>query len=322
MLCNRQIAKCIGIAIALAILLAASATAQAATFYMLHSGYEWNYFNFGSNNAWYTNWYGSGNAPGTADTVYVGLNGTVNVNSAAGANLLYVGFTGGTNPGTGTVNIASNTYTVATAAYLGSSTNGGTITQSGGLAKIPTLTFGGATSGWAGGAYNLNGGTLSLGAGGIVQGAYGTASLVIAGGTLQLTTNSAVNMTLKSGGTNTIDTQNYNITYSGILSDWGYPGGNLAKAGTGTLVLTGANSYTGATIVNAGTLVLDYSTNSSVLSSTSPLTLAGGTLKLLGNSSGTTAQAMGNLTVGAAAASPWPPMEGWARPSILALFRP
>ena len=63
-------------------------------------------------------------------------------------------------------------------------------------------------------------------------------------------------MTLGSGG-GTIDTNGYDATVSGVLSG----GGGLIKTGTGTLVLTGASTYTGATTVNAGRLRVTGSTD-------------------------------------------------------------
>ena len=43
-------------------------------------------------------------------------------------------------------------------------------------------------------------------------------------------------------------------TYAGTISDSGASGGGIVKQGTGKLTLTGTNTYTGATVVNAGTL--------------------------------------------------------------------
>jgi autotransporter-associated beta strand protein len=57
--------------------------------------------------------------------------------------------------------------------------------------------------------------------------------------------------------------------------------GLIFKAGPGTLTLAGSMANTGATTVNAGTLVLDYTaTNSSKLSNTAALIFSGGTLQL------------------------------------------
>jgi autotransporter-associated beta strand protein len=83
---------------------------------------------------------------------------------------------------------------------------------------------------------------------------------------------------------------------SGVLSG---VGGGLSKTGTGTLVLTAANTYTGATTVGGGTLALDFSVNNpaSVLSASSALTLTGGTLSIKGKSAGTTAQTVAGLTL-------------------------
>ena len=64
---------------------------------------------------------------------------------------------------------------------------------------------------------------------------------------------------------------------------------SLTKSGTGTWTVSGANTFTGATVLNAGTLKLNYDpgaggTDSSKLSDTTALTLNGGTLELSGGS--------------------------------------
>jgi autotransporter-associated beta strand protein len=70
---------------------------------------------------------------------------------------------------------------------------------------------------------------------------------------------------------------NLSTTFSGVLQDGGIgggTGGSLTKTGTGTLVLSGANTYTGATTVDGGALIVDGSIATSVLTTVTP----GGTL--------------------------------------------
>lgn len=75
----------------------------------------------------------------------------------------------------------------------------------------------------------------------------------------------------------------------------------LTKVGTGTNALSGANTYTGATAVNGGTLKLDFSTAgapaSSIISASSALQLADGTLEIVGKAAGSHTQTFGSTTV-------------------------
>ena len=59
-----------------------------------------------------------------------------------------------------------------------------------------------------------------------------------------------------AGGT--IDTSSFSLTLSGIIADNGGPG-VLTKNGTGTLILSAANTYSGGTVLNSGTLRLENS---------------------------------------------------------------
>ncbi|MBN8533367.1 MAG: autotransporter domain-containing protein [Rhizobiales bacterium] len=87
----------------------------------------------------------------------------------------------------------------------------------------------------------------------------------------------------------TVDTNGFNMTLSGVIStnvpttELAQPG--LTKNGAGNLTLTGTNTYRGATIVNAGTLIVNGS-----IANTSSVTIANGA-KLGGNA------AIPNLTV-------------------------
>ncbi len=81
---------------------------------------------------------------------------------------------------------------------------------------------------------------------------------------------------LGTGSRLTAGSQNASSTFDGTISG---SGGGLTKAGTGTLTLTGASSYTGATIVEAGTLAMG---RVNALPTTSPVTINGGTWSLAG----------------------------------------
>jgi fibronectin-binding autotransporter adhesin len=114
-------------------------------------------------------------------------------------------------------------------------------------------------------------------------------------GTGTLTMNSNTTLQFVAGGLNvpnnivfgfidpTVDTQGFTDTLSGVISD-AVPvgqipaadlvfGGSLTKIGTGTLILSGANTYAGGTFLNAGTIGIG---NSQALS-TGTLTMQPGT---------------------------------------------
>ncbi len=87
----------------------------------------------------------------------------------------------------------------------------------------------------------------------------------------------------------TVGSNNSSTTYKGVLSG----GGSLIKTGSGTLILTATNTYTGGTTVNSGTLQVDGST-------TSPTTVnSGATLAGSGTiNAGVTIAAGGSLAPG------------------------
>ena len=102
------------------------------------------------------------------------------------------------------------------------------------------------------------------------------------------------NILIGSGATATFDTDGNTLTIGGAISG----PGDLTKVGSGTLVLYGANTYTGSTTIAAGTLLLDFSqagvAPANIINNatnSSSLVLGGGTLAIHGNTGTSNSQA-------------------------------
>jgi autotransporter-associated beta strand protein len=111
------------------------------------------------------------------------------------------------------------------------------------------------------------------------------ANLVFNGGTLQYTGATAStnrNFTINAGKVATLDVTTNNLTLSGASTA---TNGALTKTGAGTLTLTGANLYSGATNVNQGTLLVNNTGGSGT--GTSNVSVANGTLGGSGSITGT-----------------------------------
>jgi len=159
--------------------------------------------------------------------------------------------------GTGTLVLSSaNTYT------------GGTTISAGTLQLSGSGTLG-STSG----ILNVNSGaTLDL------NGTNQTVGLFYGSGTITSST---------SGGILTIDNGDTGVgtyTYSGTLQD-GTGSTGLTKNGTSTEILTGSNTYSLGTVVNAGTLEVDNTTGSGTGSGSTNV-YSGGTLRGTGTAGG------------------------------------
>lgn len=182
---------------------------------------------------------------------------------------------GGSLRSTGTGSTAFAIILVnASAPASGTASLGSTLTLSSGEISVASpiggIRFGaGGTAGNAAitGTLNLDGGVLT--AARIYEGT-GAATPTVSrlnfnGGTLQAlasTANGATFLTnldfanVKAGGA-VIDTNGANITIGqALVADATSTGGGLTKLGAGTLTLTGANTYTGATTVSAGKLAI------------------------------------------------------------------
>ena len=145
---------------------------------------------------------------------------------------------GGTNTYTGTTTVNGGTLLAASASAFGSNS---------------------ATTVNAGGTLDLGGNSNTIGS---LSG--------VAGGTVRNSTGNPA--TLTTGGLNT------NTTFSGTIQNGAGAPLAFLKNGTGTQILSGTNSYTGGTTLNAGTLAA----GSTKAFGSGNLTLLGGTLRTSG----------------------------------------
>jgi autotransporter-associated beta strand protein len=90
-----------------------------------------------------------------------------------------------------------------------------------------------------------------------------------------------------------VGSNNLSTTFSGVIQDFG-AGGSFTKIGTGTLTLTGANTYTGDTTVNGGELVVNNMSGSGT--SSGAVQVNAGTLGGAGTIAGPVTMGTGNGT--------------------------
>ncbi|MGJ4921363.1 autotransporter outer membrane beta-barrel domain-containing protein [Bradyrhizobium oligotrophicum] len=168
-------------------------------------------------------------AAGAAQGAGIFLSGVTANISVSGGTVTYGDSIGGTGLTTGGVNTAINKTGIGT------------------LVLSATNTFTGNV--------NISAGTLSVGATANL-GNVANDVIISNGGTLAVTgtTTFANGRDFKIAGLSTIDIASATTTtLQGIVGD-GASAGTLAKAGGGILLLSGTNTYTGATNVDAGTL--------------------------------------------------------------------
>lgn len=161
--------------------------------------------------------------------------------------------------GAGNVTLNSNTLTVAGST---DTTFSCVMSGTGGLVKDGTANFTMSGANTYNGGTTINAGTLTLGANNVLA---DTGEVNVSGGTLNIATfNDTVGTVTLSSGTITgstgqLSSANFNVTnatgttnIAAILAG----SGQLTKTGAGVVTLSRANTYTGDTNINAGTLIL------------------------------------------------------------------
>ena len=218
------------------------------------------------------NWNGGGTAPAVGDDIVFNLTAgctitavpAMSINSLTAEGAFKLTLTGG-------VLMVSNGITIANALDI---TSGTTLVIGNGSSIATT----GLVTILSGGALNLNGQNCNFAGGLNIRGTgIGTTGAIInSSGTASSISNNTAMSADSSIGTSSGD-----ITISGVISG----GSALTKLGTGKLILSGANSYTGATTISAGVL--------NIQNTLATGTSAGG----VSITSGTALEMQGNISV-------------------------
>ncbi len=264
--------------------------------------------------------------------IYIGMSGNGTYNLSGGTATLNAGLTiaalagsvGTVNQTGGELTIAGGRLTVGIAGTATYNLNGGVLQVGGinGITGTGSLNLGGGALQIIGSALTTNiavgltgtnsvvdtngfGATFSgvmSGTGGFVKSGLGTLSLtgtnlytgrtLISGGTLQIGTGGTTGSILgdvMDNGALVFNRSNASV-FTGAISGTGA----LTKMGAGVLRLSGADTYGGATIINAGTL---QAGSGSALSQNSAFTVASGATLDLNNFSSTIGSFAGNGSI-------------------------
>ena len=227
-----------------------------------------------------------------------GTGGTFNMTggTVSANNEFWVGQAAG---GVGRLTVSAGTVSGNSWMAVGREGSNGILTINGtGLVQKETAgSFEIGNNGTSVGVVNLDGGTLRVDE--ILTGG-GSSTFNFNGGRLQAVAGvenfmqGLTNAFIKAGGA-VIDSAGFNVTINQLLQDDpASTGGTITKTGAGTLILGGANTYAGAEVVTAGSLVV--STNSA--NTTTNVTVANGAGYGVLQSTADTVLTRNNITFG------------------------
>ncbi|CAN5498014.1 hypothetical protein BH09VER1_BH09VER1_43120 [soil metagenome] len=197
-----------------------------------------------------------------------GVTPTITANVNAGISAVIGGSAGLTKAGAGVLTLSgTNTYTNGTVISAGTLSAGANLNVGAALSSIAILN--GATFQWTGGLSGFNH-TWTLGS--------GTATIQV-DGAAGLLSNGAIGFTGTGARTLALAGTTAASTLGGVLADNGGEVTSLTKNGTGVWNLAAANSYSGDTTINAGTLALTSGSDRISVASTVKVN-SGATLRL------------------------------------------
>jgi fibronectin-binding autotransporter adhesin len=196
-------------------------------------------------------------AGGTARLALNGYDQTVSALSSSATGLSVIEANGNEGGSVSTLTINQATDTVYSGILRDSNS-----TTSATLALVKTgsglLDLSGVGAGTYSGGLSVNGGTVGFGS---AVNALGNAGITLGGGALRYTATGGTNSTLANTiALSTATTSTLEVTDSSVgltITNVVSGSGALNKTGNGVLTLSGANSYSGGTTINAGTVRMD-----------------------------------------------------------------
>ena len=218
---------------------------------------------------------------------------TIINNNFTSDGVSFVGQTVFTNSASAGATVIINSDTGTSTQFFGNSTAGNATTINSGAGSFTAFTQGAS----GGNAALINANPTAFITIAELNGAGTTAGSIAGNGTIFL---GSKNLTVGGNQQSTV--------FSGVIADGefsglppalltaqpSYSGGSLTKVGTGTLTLTGINTYTGGTNLDGGILAV----NSDLNLGTGPLSFNGGTLEALAAGGGITSFKAVNLATG------------------------